>query len=73
MSFDVPVGQVLGLIGENGAGKSTLMNIIGGVLLPDVGRMTISGTSYAPTRLVTCRRQGSHSSIKAQAYQPEHC
>ncbi len=48
VSFDVPVGQVLGLIGENGAGKSTLMNIIGGVLLPDVGRMTISGTSYAP-------------------------
>lgn len=48
VSFDVSPGQVLGLVGENGAGKSTLMNIIGGVLLSDAGRMTISGASYAP-------------------------
>ncbi len=48
VSFDVSPGQVLGLVGENGAGKSTLMNIIGGVLLPDSGRMAISGASYAP-------------------------
>ena len=46
--FDVSPGQMLGLVGENGAGKSTLMNIIGGVLLPDSGHMTISGASYAP-------------------------
>lgn len=48
VSFDVSLGQMLGLVGENGAGKSTLMNIIGGVLLPDSGHMAISAASYAP-------------------------
>ena len=41
-------GRVLGLIGQNGAGKSTLMNVIGGVLKPDAGTMTLGGASYAP-------------------------
>ncbi|HET6413199.1 MAG TPA: sugar ABC transporter ATP-binding protein [Anaeromyxobacter sp.] len=41
-------GTVLGLVGENGAGKSTLMNVMGGVLRPDTGRMLLGGASYAP-------------------------
>jgi ABC-type sugar transport system ATPase subunit len=36
------------LIGENGAGKTTLMNILGGVLRPDSGAMTLRGADYAP-------------------------
>jgi len=39
---------VLGLVGENGAGKSTLMNVLGGVLAPDGGRMRLAGAPYAP-------------------------
>ncbi|CAA9436308.1 MAG: Ribose ABC transport system, ATP-binding protein RbsA [uncultured Phycisphaerae bacterium] len=48
VSFAVPTGGVLGLVGENGAGKSTLMNILGGVLQPDGGEMLLAGEPYAP-------------------------
>ncbi len=34
-------GEALALLGANGAGKSTLMNILGGVLHPDEGRVLI--------------------------------
>lgn len=36
-------GRVLGLIGINGAGKSTLMNILGGVIRQDSGKIEIDG------------------------------
>lgn len=41
-------GMTLGLVGENGAGKSTLMNILGGVVAADSGRMLLDGAPYAP-------------------------
>jgi ribose transport system ATP-binding protein len=48
MGFAVRPGQVLGLVGENGSGKSTTMNILGGVLPMDAGRMTLDGAEYRP-------------------------
>ncbi len=43
VSIDVRPNEVVGLIGENGAGKSTLVRILGGIVRPDSGRMTIDG------------------------------
>jgi len=43
VSFSVEGGEVCALIGENGAGKSTLMNILGGVLPADRGKILIDG------------------------------
>jgi ABC-type polysaccharide/polyol phosphate transport system ATPase subunit len=43
VSFSVPHGQVLGVVGANGAGKSTLMRTIGGILPPTTGRVEIDG------------------------------
>jgi ABC-type sugar transport system ATPase subunit len=48
VSLDVEEGGILGLVGENGAGKSTLMNIIGGVVQPTEGSITLAGAPYAP-------------------------
>ena len=48
VSFALPEGHVLGLIGENGAGKSTLMNILGGVIPADAGRILLRGKPYLP-------------------------
>jgi len=43
ISFDVQVGQVLGLMGPNGAGKSTLLNLISGEHKPDSGTINLKG------------------------------
>jgi lipopolysaccharide transport system ATP-binding protein len=43
VSFDVPEGQVLGVIGRNGAGKSTLLKILTRIVSPTAGRAEIRG------------------------------
>nr|WP_248280651.1 ABC transporter ATP-binding protein [Aromatoleum aromaticum] len=43
VSFEVPSGQTLGIIGHNGAGKSTLLKLLNGVLLPDAGQIETGG------------------------------
>ncbi len=43
VSFDMPEGQVFGLVGTNGAGKSTLLRCICGVCKPDKGEIFIDG------------------------------
>jgi teichoic acid transport system ATP-binding protein len=43
VSFDVPHGSVLGIIGANGAGKSTIMRAIAGILPPSSGEIVVNG------------------------------
>ena len=43
VSFEVPEGQVLGVVGANGAGKSTLMRTVAGILPPNEGRVEVRG------------------------------
>ena len=40
-------GEAIALMGANGAGKSTLMNILGGNVAADQGRISIDGTDVA--------------------------
>lgn len=47
VSFAVPVGQVIGLVGENGAGKSTLIKILSGVYTAYDGQVALGGAPVA--------------------------
>ena len=43
VSFDVPKGQILGMIGKNGSGKSTMLKAIAGIFSPDSGTIDLKG------------------------------
>ncbi len=48
ISFDLPKGEVLALLGENGAGKTTLMNILFGHYVADEGMIEAFGAALPP-------------------------
>lgn len=43
VSFTVPKGRVIGLLGENGIGKTTLLRLMADILKPDSGTISING------------------------------
>jgi ABC-2 type transport system ATP-binding protein len=43
VSFEVPAGSVLGLLGPNGSGKTTTVSILSTALRPDAGHATVCG------------------------------
>ncbi len=63
VSFSVPHGRALGLIGENGAGKSTLLKILAGTTLPTEGHFRIDGTVASLLELGT----GFHQEFSGRA------
>ncbi len=47
VNFEIGKGEVFGIIGENGAGKSTALKMLAGIIRPDIGEITTTGTVAA--------------------------
>jgi lipopolysaccharide transport system ATP-binding protein len=47
VTFDVPRGQIVGVVGVNGSGKSTLLQAIAGCLTPTAGSVQVNGRVHA--------------------------
>ncbi len=43
ITFQIPPGQTVGVVGSNGAGKSTLLSLVAGLCPPDEGTVTVHG------------------------------
>lgn len=47
VSFAVPKGEILGIVGKNGSGKSTMLRAIAGIFSPDRGTIDLKGNSVS--------------------------
>ena len=57
LSFEIRRGEVFGLLGPNGAGKTTTLRLIGGLILPTAGRVTVDGTRMERANVDALRRR----------------
>jgi subfamily B ATP-binding cassette protein HlyB/CyaB len=57
VSFNVPAGQVVGIVGPSGSGKSTLAKLIQRLYVPESGRVSIDGIDLGVVDPAWLRRQ----------------
>jgi subfamily B ATP-binding cassette protein HlyB/CyaB len=57
VSFHVPPGQVVGIVGPSGSGKSTLAKLVQRLYVPETGRVLIDGVDLAMVDPAWLRRQ----------------
>jgi ABC-type nitrate/sulfonate/bicarbonate transport system ATPase subunit len=43
VSFDVPNGEIVAILGASGSGKTTLLNMAAGLIVPDSGQVLVMG------------------------------
>ena len=57
VSFQVPAGAFIGIVGRSGSGKSTIMKLLPRLYEPERGRILIDGYDLAKLQLGSVRRQ----------------
>lgn len=69
ISFSLPQGTIMGLVGENGAGKSTTIQLIMDAIAPDSGSISVFGTSNQSKDFI--KRKQEIGIVLDEAYFPE--
>ena len=57
VSFDIPAGQVVGIVGPSGSGKSTFAKLVQRLYVPESGRVLVDGIDLAMVDPAWLRRQ----------------
>ncbi len=57
VSFSIPAGQIVGIVGPSGSGKSTLAKLIQRLYVPESGRVLVDGADLALADTTWLRRQ----------------
>jgi subfamily B ATP-binding cassette protein HlyB/CyaB len=57
ISFDVPAGQMVGIVGPSGSGKSTFAKLVQRLYVPESGRVLVDGMDLAMADPAWLRRQ----------------
>ncbi|MGY3697612.1 subfamily B ATP-binding cassette protein HlyB/CyaB [Bradyrhizobium sp. USDA 3240] len=57
VSFDVPAGQTVGIVGPSGSGKSTFAKLVQRLYVPERGRVLVDGMDLAMADPAWLRRQ----------------
>ena len=57
VSFDVPAGQMVGIVGPSGSGKSTFAKLVQRLYVPENGRVLVDGMDLAVADPAWLRRQ----------------
>ena len=57
VSFAVPAGSFVGVVGQSGSGKSTLLKLLPRLYRPDAGRVLVDGSDVEKVELDSLRRQ----------------
>jgi ATP-binding cassette, subfamily B, bacterial HlyB/CyaB len=57
ISFHVPAGQMVGVVGQSGSGKSTMAKLMQRLFVPESGRVLVDGVDLAMVDVAWLRRQ----------------
>src|SRR5438552_12148253 len=57
IGFQVPAGQIVGIVGASGSGKSTLAKLVQRLYIPESGRVFVDGVDLAMVDTAWLRRQ----------------
>jgi ABC-type bacteriocin/lantibiotic exporter with double-glycine peptidase domain len=60
VSFEIPAGAKVAIVGKSGCGKSTLLKLLAGLYAPDPGTVFVNGLDMHYERLSLGRRQAAY-------------